>query len=129
MFKYEENQKEKYMNISGYYHDEIKRIALNTPYEEEMFELTKTKNPFVMRELVKNKYITKKVSLHLIKEHCAYTMLVNLAKNNIVNEEIKKELYIVATEGEYKDSLLKQDLDNIFKDRIFVRKLKLKSFI
>lgn len=129
MFKYEEEKKEQYRGIGRSEINEIKIIALNTPYEEEMFELTKTENPFVMRELAKNKYLTKKVAIYLIEEHCAYTMLVNLAKNDVVNEEIKNKLYIIATEGEYKNSKLKEDLDNIFSKKFIPQKMKLKNYI
>lgn len=115
MFKYDENEKEIYNDISRSTKNELTEIATNTSNEEEMFEITKTNNPFLMRALAKNKNITKKVSIYILKEYTAYTMCTILAKNNIVDEEIKNLLYSIAIEGIYKDSMLKQDLDIIFK--------------
>jgi hypothetical protein len=116
MFKFEENKKEEYKTISGENQEIIKNIALNTNNEEEMFEIIKTKNPLFVRTLAENKNLTKKIALYILDNCTAYTMCINLAKNSaIVDKDIYNKLYYIATKGEYKDSMLKENLDLIFK--------------
>ena len=78
-----------------------------------MVELLKNNNPFVNRELAKNINLTESLIKMLLDHYAAYTMLINLAKNESLSSEGKDQLYKIAG-TKYKDSMLKEDLDFIF---------------
>ena len=109
MFKYDENIKNR---LHGDYVD----TALTTDNEEEMFELLKLKNPFVNRNLAKNKNSTLKVLTELVDNHVAYTMCVYLAKNKNIDDSIIEKLFKIG-EGEYKDSQFTSDMNSILGKR------------
>lgn len=92
---------------------EFDKIALNTDSIEEMFELLKIEHPFINRLIANNKNLTEEVMTEMLTNHVAYTMCVNIANNPNITDKVKEKLYEIS-ENEYKDSLLKKDLDFIF---------------
>ena len=106
MFIYKENLEKR---LRGGYID----IALTTTNEKEMLELLKVKNPFVNRNLAKNKNVTLKIMHILLDEHPAYTMCVYMAKNENINRDIIDKLFFIGSTI-YKESMLTEDLNNIF---------------
>lgn len=101
--------------LSGELVENYKNIALTTENEEEMLELIKFSNPFINREIAKNTNITIKVMNELLDNHSAYTMDIYIAKNKNITDEIKAKLYDIS-ENQYKDSLMKKELDNYFNE-------------
>ena len=93
--------------------ESLKGLALITIDLDEMKELLKVKNPFINRELAKNTNISPEIMHILVDEYPAYTMLINLAKNPCIDQDIIDKLYVIS-DGIYKDSLFRSDLDSIF---------------
>lgn len=101
--------------LCGELAENYKKIGITTENEEEMLELIKFSNPFINREIAKNKNITIKVMNELLDKHSAYTMDIYIAKNKNITDEIKAKLYDIS-ENQYKDSLMKKELDNYFNE-------------
>lgn len=112
MFKYEENKK---YQIFGYGDDEnpLKILAKTTSNLEEIKELFKIKSPFLKRDIAKNPNLTEELIEEMLLNYSAYTMNTILAKHPKMNEKLKAILYDIAT-NQYKESMLKIDLDAIF---------------
>ncbi len=103
------------IGIAGPAFEAVETVALNTKSEDEMIELIGNKNPFINRAIAKNINITEVVmDTLLLDENSAYTMNINLAKNKNITTRIVDRLYQIAA-TQYKDSMLKEDLDSIFK--------------
>ena len=107
MFTYNENIEKR---LHGGYID----IALTTTNEKEMLELIKVENPFVNRNLAKNENTPLNIMHTLLDEYPAYRMCTYMAKNKKIDKEIKEKLFVIGRTI-YKDSLLTEELNKIFK--------------
>lgn len=114
MFKFDENSYGGSFLEKNEKVQEIFDLALNTSNEEEMFELLKFKDPFVNRKLAQNTNLTEPVMMEMLSKYIAHTMCMYIANNPNVTEIVKARLYEIS-ENEYKDSIMKEPLDEIFK--------------
>jgi hypothetical protein len=90
----------------------FKHLLQNSTDMEEINEYIDMDNPFINREIAKNTNISEEIMENLLK-HSAFTMNLILAHNPNITNKIKEQLYSIS-ENEYKDSMLKKDLDAIF---------------
>ncbi len=112
MFKYEENKEYTYFGY-GDEDNPLKILAKTTSNLEEIKELLKIKNALLNRDIAKNPNLTEELIEEMLLNYSAYTMNTILAKHPKMNEKLKDILYDIS-DNQYKASMLKKDLNDIF---------------